>query len=324
MPDNELSIHSSSSEDAPLPRPAIAPESAAVLIAGAFPDVDAASVRHLGSGTLFDAFRTADDWVFRFPRMWWAGTLFESEARTHDFVAAILPEHIRLPRVQHLAEPSERFPYRFAGHEFVPGVALDTLDESLIPTAAREIAEFLGALHSVPEKLAAAAGFREVTGADPGRQEWFNHGMKVSLEMRGLDPVVREAVDWLHTPPVTPPPLAERRLVHTSLDPEHLLFDPATGALIGVLDWTDVCLGPAGRDFVNLVAWRGWRFAEEVLSFYPRRVDSEFRTRLRWMSQWLTVIWLAHAPNLGLDIQKHIGAVHNAFGPNPNEALSPV
>src|SRR5689334_8939652 len=102
-----------------MPPSLLTPETAATLIASAFPDVDTTRVRHIGSGTLFDAFRTSDDWVFRFPRSDWCGGLFEPEARTHAFVAKVLPERIRLPRVQMLAEPSERFPNRFAGHRFV-------------------------------------------------------------------------------------------------------------------------------------------------------------------------------------------------------------
>jgi aminoglycoside phosphotransferase (APT) family kinase protein len=184
------------------------------------------------------------------------------------------------------------------------------------PTGSRDIAGFLGALHSVPEAAAEAAGFREITSEDPGRQEWFELGMAVSVQLRGLDPVVDGAIDWLHTASMTPPVLAERQLVQTSLDPDHLLVDPATGSLLGVIDWTDACLGDAGRDFVNLVTWRGWGFAEEVLAHYPRRLDSEFRSRLRWMSQWLSVIWLAHVHEQGLDEGKAIAGVRNAFAPN--------
>jgi aminoglycoside phosphotransferase (APT) family kinase protein len=321
MADHELSNHSSAPEVNYVPSPPMAPEKAAALIASAFPDVDTTAVRHIGSGTLFDAFRTSDDWAFRFPRWDWCGDLFEPEARTHDFVARFLPEHIRLPRVQLLAEPSERFPYRFAGHRFVHGIAGNAVDEALMPTVARELAEFLGALHSIPEAAAEAAGFRQITKADPGRQEWFDHGMAVSVRLRGLDPVVRDAVDWLHTAPMTDPVVAERQLVHTSVDPEHLLFDPTTGALIGVLDWTDASLGDAARNFVNLVTWRGWPFAEEVLAAYPRSVDDEFRARLRWMSQWLSVIWLAFAPEQGREVKRDIAGVHHAFAANPNEPV---
>jgi hypothetical protein len=164
--------------------------------------------------------------------------------------------------------------------------------------------------------LQGEGGFRQVTSEDPGRQEWFDLGMAVSAQLRGLDPVIDGAIDWLHTAPMTPPVLVERQLVHTSLDPDHLLVDPATGSLLGVIDWTDACLGDAGRDFVNLVTWRGWGFAEEVLALYPRRLDSEFRSRLRWMSQWLSVIWLAHVHEQGLDEGNAIAGVRNAFAPN--------
>lgn len=316
MSDSDSSVHSSQPDESKTPPPPMAPDTAAALIASSFPHVDTTAVRHIGGHWVFDVFRTSDDWVFRFPRWWWCGTLFEPEARTLDFVGKVLPARTRLPRVELLAEPSARFPYRFAGHRFVPGVAADILDESLMPTVAREIAAFLGVLHSVPEAAAKAAGFRPVTSEDPGRQEWFDLGMAVSAQLRGLDPVIDGAIDWLHTAPMTPPVLAERQLVHTSLDPDHLLVDPATGSLLGVIDWTDACLGDAGRDFVNLVTWRGWGFAEEVLALYPRRLDSEFRSRLRWMSQWLSVIWLAHVHEQGLDEGKAIAGVRNAFAPN--------
>jgi aminoglycoside phosphotransferase (APT) family kinase protein len=294
----------------------MAPERAAALIASSFPEVDTTTVRHIGSGTMFDVFRTRDDWAFRFPRVWWSGGLFEPEARIHDFVAQVLPARIRLPRVQLLAEPTERFPYAFAGHRFIPGIAVDAVDEALMPTVAREIAEFLGVLHSVPGAVAEAAGFREITSEEPGRREWFEHGLAVAAQLRGLDPVIDGALDWMGTAPSTPPALGPRQLIHGGLDPNHLLFDPATGSLLGVIDWTDGSVGDAARDFVSLVTWRGWRFAEEVLALYPRRVDGAFRSRLSYMSQWLSVIWLALAPEEGRDPRKDLAGVHNAFAPN--------
>ena len=75
-------------------------------------------------------------------------------------------------------------------------------------------------------------------------------------------------------------------------------------------------LSDAARDFVFLVTWRGWRFAEDVLRVYPRAVDKEFRARLRYMAQLLSVIWLAFAHEQGADLAKHIQAVHNAFAPD--------
>ncbi|HEY2379159.1 MAG TPA: aminoglycoside phosphotransferase family protein [Gemmatimonadaceae bacterium] len=314
--DPESSIHSSPPEESYVPPEPMAPEKAAALITSSFREVDTTPVRHIGSGTMFDAFRTSDDWVFRFPRWDWCGDLFEAEARIHQFVAKVLPARIRLPRVQLLAEPTERFPYAFAGHRFVPGIGADAVDEALMPTVAREIAEFLGVLHSTPGAVAEAAGFREITIDEAGRREWYEHGLAVSAQLRGLDPVIDDAIDWLRAAPVPSPAFGPRQLIHSDLAPEHLLVDPATGTLLGVIDWTDGSIGDAARDFVSLVTWRGWRFAEEVLALYPRRVDGEFRSRLRYMAQWLSVLWLAFAPEQGRDLEKDIAGVHNAFAPN--------
>jgi aminoglycoside phosphotransferase (APT) family kinase protein len=295
--------------DRPLTR-----ETAAALIGGAFPAVDAAAPRYLGSGTLFDVFLTSDGWAFRFPRprVDWAAQLFESEARVHRLVAQILPSQIRIPQVELLASPTPQFPFSFAGHRFIPGVAADTLDEKLIPTLAREIATFLNVLHSTPAPVAGAAGVQEMA-IDAGRRGWLEDGIAAASKLRGLDPVVDRALTWLETVSLTPPSGGTLQLIHGGLEPEHLLVDPATGFLVGVIDWTDGQLGDAARDFVFLVTWRGWRFAEEVLHHYPRAVDSEFRARLRYMAQLLSVIALGFAREQGAELTKHVRAVHNAF-----------
>jgi aminoglycoside phosphotransferase (APT) family kinase protein len=314
MVNHELSIHSSEPEGSYIPPRPLAPETAAALIRSAFPEVDTAGIRHLGSGSLFDAFLTTDGWVFRFPRWDWCGDLFEPEARIHSFVAKVLPARIRLPQVQLLCESTSGFPYRFAGHRFVPGIAADAVDEALVPTLTREIAAFLGALHSTPAAVAEKAGFREITIDEAGRREWFEHGVAVAARLRGLDSVIDGALDWLSTipEPRTPPELP-RQLIHCGLSPDHVLVDPATGLISGVLDWTDGSFGDVAGDFVFLVQWRGWGFAEEVLRLYPRPVDGEFRARLRYDTQWLSVIRLAFAHEQGLDEEKLVKAVHHAF-----------
>ena len=194
-----------------------------------------------------------------------------------------------------------------------------TRDEALMPTVTREIAEFLGVLHSIPGTVAEAAGFREITLEEAGRREWYEHGLAATAQLRGLDPVIDDAIDWLRGAPLPAPALGPRQVIHTDVGPDHLLFDPTTGTLLGVIDWTDGSIGDAAGDFVGLVTWRGWRFAEEVLALYPRRVDGEFRSRLRYMAQWLSVLRLAFAPEQGRDLEKEIAGVHYAFAPNESQ-----
>jgi aminoglycoside phosphotransferase (APT) family kinase protein len=294
------------------PAPLLTREKAATLIKDSFPNVDATELRHLGSGATYDVFQTGDDWAFRFPRVNWSGDLFDTEAAIHQFVAEIIPAQIRIPRVELLAPPSRQFPYPIAGHRFIPGVAADEVDEKLLPTLAREIALLLNALHSTPTPVAGAAGIHEV-GMDDGRRAWFETGVNSATTLRGVDPVIDTALDWLKTAPLPLHVDAPLHPVHGDLDPQHILVNPSTGFITGVIDWTETHLDDAATDFVFLVTWRGWHFAEEVLHLYPRAVDKEFRTRLRSMARLMSLMWLGHAHAEGRELGGQIRGVHNAF-----------
>ena len=160
------------------------------------------------------------------------------------------------------------------------------------------------------------AGRIEAEDEVPQRQRRDEHGIAVAAQLRGMDALVDQAVDWLSATPLTPPSAGPLQLIHGDLSPEHVLVDPTTGFVVGVIDWTDTMLSDAARDFVFLVTWQGWRFAEDVLRLYPRAVDREFRARLRYMAQLLSVIWLAFAHEQGADLAKHVRGVRNAFAPH--------
>ena len=292
-------------------KPLLTSDRAARLIGASFPNVDTTTVRHLGSGTLYDVFVTADGWAFRFPRTHWSGDLFEPEARAHELVAQIIPSQIRLPRVELLARQPADFPYPIAGHRYIRGVAADETDEKLLPTLAREIAIFLNTLHSTPAPVAGAAGIHELV-VDEGRRAWWNEGLEAVSKLRGLDPTVDRAITWLRDHPSAPPPGA-LHLIHGGLESRHLLVDPDTGFLLGVIDWTDTMLGDPARDFAFLVTWKGWHFFEEVLHLYPSAVDRDFRTRLRFIAQMLSTIELGYAHERGDDLTSYVRAVKNAF-----------
>lgn len=290
-----------------------------MLIRTCFPSVDATTIAYLGSGWQFDAFLTSDGWAFRFPRWDWCSTVFEPEARVHRFIATVLPSQIRLPLVELLGPPTPPFAYPFAGHRYIPGVGAEEVGEELMPPLAREIANFLGALHSTPAPVVGAAGIHELV-MDDGHQAWLEHGTTVALTLRGRDPILDAALSWLSATPTPPHFGGPLHLVHGDLAPEHLIVNPATGFLNGIIEWTETHLGDAARDFVFLVTWRGWPFAEDVLRLYTRAVDREFRARVRHLAQLLSLMWLAFAHEQGHDLEKHIRAVHNAFAPNDHDA----
>lgn len=253
--------------------------------------------------------------MFRFPHRAGYVDLLDTERRLHALVAGVLPSPVAVPRIDLVGQPSAAFPYRFAGHRFMPGTAADAIEPSLLPVTARTLGAALGAIHAIPEDAVRAAGIDEMSGDDPARRQWLNRGVAAAAALRGIDAVVDRAREWLGQQHLLslPPPPGPRSLVHTDLTPDHLLADPATGGLIGILDWTDAILDDPARDFVPLVASCGWAFADEVLRGYPGRVDPAFRQRLRFMARLLSLIWLVMAREEGADVAEHVRWVHNAF-----------
>jgi aminoglycoside phosphotransferase (APT) family kinase protein len=291
-------------------------DDARIAITTRFPSVDARALVHLGSGWEFDAYLTSDAWVFRFPRRAWAADLFEPERRVHALVAPALAPRIAVPVVELFGEPSAAFPYPFAGHRFIHGSPSDSVDPGLTPIVARQIGAALGLIHSIPEADARAAGILPPDIDERGGQEWLARGREQAARLRGLDPTIDSAVAWLERISLPLAPYdGPARFIHQDVSPEHLLVDPRTGELTGILDWTDATLGDAARDFVSLVTSGGWDFAEEALRSYGPGPDRAFRKRLRVMSQLLSILWLGEAHARGADVPKHVAWVRNAFAP---------
>ena len=288
---------------------------AAAAIAANFPSISTARLTHLGSGWDFDAFLTADGWVFRFPLRADCVTTLDTERRVHALLADVLPASVAVPRVELVAEPNAAFQLRFDGHRYLPGVHADAIPANLLPATARSIGEALGAIHTVPEAAARAAGVRPFDENNTGWLEWLEQRIASVNEVRGIDPGVDDAIDWVRSQSaVDASPVPESpRLIHNDLSPEHLLVDPATGQLIGILDWSDVALGDPVRDVAPLAASHGWRFVREVIAHYPVSVDDAFWQRLQFLARLCSVLWLVDAHRQGTDVPKHVGWVRNAF-----------
>ncbi|MGH7575267.1 MAG: phosphotransferase family protein, partial [Longimicrobiales bacterium] len=173
----------------------------------------------------------------RFPRRAESAALFETEAPVHELVSRFLPSHVAIPRVELIGQPGRGFPYEFAGHRFIPGEPADATEADLLPVLACEIGTLLGAIHAVPADLARAAGIAEATPSDEGRNQWVERCLNVLPALRGTDPRIEQAITWV----MQESPLIRRfggplRLIHQDLSPEHLIVDPQTGRLKGVLD----------------------------------------------------------------------------------------
>ena len=287
-------------------------EMAAAVIRESMPALDVRELTLIGSGWEFDAYLTRDGWVVRFPRRAEMSQLFEAERGVHRLVSPFLPTRTGIPHVELRGKPAAGFPYEIAAHRYIPGIPIDEVDGRFASIMAQEIGTALGALHSIPEQAARDAGVAAREVAPDRSGNWFKHGLSVVTRLNDRDPIIDSAVAWAREASVLNVEFSgPLRFIHQDLSPEHVLADPQTGQITGILDWTDTMLGDAARDFVFLVGWRGWPFVEEVLLHYPP-VDEGFRDRLRFMSRLLTPVWLGYAYERGTEIEKMRAWVRHA------------
>lgn len=86
-----------------------------------------------------------------------------------------------------------------------------------------------------------------------------------------------------------PPPERPEQIVfcHNDLGAEHVLLDSESGALAGVIDWSDAVHDDPARDFALVWADLGWDIIEGVLAAYVRGggvVDPGLVERARWFA----------------------------------------
>jgi aminoglycoside phosphotransferase (APT) family kinase protein len=133
------------------------------------------------------------------------------------------------------------------------------------------LGDLLSALHSTPIPSTALTD-------DTPLADWLTDAADAyPTAAPTLTPTQRRAVEnFLATPP--PTPASAPVLTHSDLGAEHLLVDPDTGALTGVIDWTDAAVTHRAIDFGRLYRDLGPTTHAEALAHYsPEWTDADDR-----------------------------------------------
>jgi aminoglycoside phosphotransferase (APT) family kinase protein len=101
--------------------------------------------------------------------------------------------------------------------------------------------------------------------------------------------------------------------LHGDFRADNIIVDPASGRLVGVIDWGNAAIGDPAGDFVTVVLWRGWRFMHAVLDTYRRPIGEDFIDRVRLHAQLEALQWLTDSVKRGLDTELHLTSLRNAF-----------
>ncbi len=211
------------------------------LVAALLPGVPAGSLVALGEGTDHAAYLLDGRLVVRIDR---AGdpAAVAREARLLDAVAAISP--LPVPRPVLVAAADGCLVY-----ERLPGTSL--LDAPVAARAAhgRSVAVALGSLLATlratpPEALAGL-----VDRDDEPPQAWLDEAKtEYARCAAAVPPEHRAGVEAFLAAgaPAAAPTLA---FSHNDLGIEHVLVDPATWTVSGILDWADAAIADPARDF---------------------------------------------------------------------------
>jgi aminoglycoside phosphotransferase (APT) family kinase protein len=254
------------------------------VVRGQFPAVSAETVEPLGAGWDFDAFLVDSRWVFRFPRRAENERQLRREVAVLDAIGPSAP--VRFPRYVFRGQPCEAFGHQFGGYAILPGKpAMEVpLSESALQRMPRLLGRLVDCVHSFDPQRAAALGLISYEREDTLAASRSGALKDLSALQGRFEPALHARCcaffeDASRLPQEYAGPL---RLLHHDLAAEHILVDPETGNLTGVIDWSDVALGDPALDFAGLWACQGDGFVTETLTWYTHPTDSGLWDRIRY------------------------------------------
>lgn len=249
------------------PALATVPDTSIFEITAQFPDLGPVTATYLGEGCDSVALLVNDVWVFRFPKTAEVEGQLVMESRLLPAIAPHLP--LPIPAFRYHGRPGENFQRRFVGYPKLPGVPCLGLDAAdLDPAEVERLGRFLAALHDVPLEVASAAG---VPADDLARSlhelqgDAFDSLADVAVVAPGA-PVEawRRYFERIPTVAAT----GTSVLTHNDFAAEHILVDPDSKRLTGVIDWSDAAITRPEVDFAGLFHWGGDRLVNAVLGSY--------------------------------------------------------
>ncbi|MET7334118.1 aminoglycoside phosphotransferase family protein [Nonomuraea sp. NPDC005650] len=160
---------------------------------------------------------------------------------------------------------------------------------------AEPLGEFLSALHGAsPDRMRDLAPLDDYP-APTLLQE-------AELDYRDVEEHVPEGQRHLVERFLREPPPGEPgspRFCHNDLGAEHLLVDPATSTITGVIDWTDAAITDPAHDFALIHRDLGPEIFELTVSHYAFDLDEAARARVLFYARCALIEDLAYGLSTG-------------------------
>lgn len=203
-------------------------------------------------------------------------------------------------RIATLPVPAIVFGDRDAGilaYRKLPGRALLGRRVRSARRLAAELGRFLSGLHRMPTTALAALVPRD----DDPLADWRAGAVAEYAEVGPmLAADARRAIERFLAAPAPPDPDPERAvLCHNDLGAEHILADASTGAVTGIIDWSDAAIADPLHDLGRLYRDFGPAFVRELLAHYDGRGDRTDWDRIRFYARCALIEDLAFGRRWG-------------------------
>jgi aminoglycoside phosphotransferase (APT) family kinase protein len=284
------------------------------LVASQFPDLRGQAISRLGAGWDHELF-TVGEWILRFPRRAERVPWLTREITIMSVVADTLVQ--RVPVFERAGQPSDAFPYPFVGYRRLLGVSADQIPVADQGRLAADIGRLFSALHGIdPGAVPPTPGGWERESWD----ELLAGLVEVADLARPLlgPALLARAEPYLAGQVPAPPRDGPVRLIHNDICADHLIADPGTGRLTGLIDFTDALAGDPVHDFAGLITVGGYRFVSQVAASYTLPLGKGFPATLAWLCRVLTLTWLAEAADHDpVSVPAHLSWVARALRGGP-------
>jgi aminoglycoside 2''-phosphotransferase len=248
------------------------------------------SVEHLDfnqDGMVNDVVIVNHELVCRFAKDDWGKQVLSHEAKVLEVVQKYV--ELRVPHFEHLEEG-------FASYKFIKGEPLSRNTLLKLSDASQEhiifqLARFHQQLHSIPNEVLVNAGVSS-SGAERSREDWLQLYEQVQETL--FPHLWRHQKTWIHelfAPVIT----GELDLSYTPvlIDGDkpvyHILFDPISESISGLIDFGTAGLGDPACDIAVQLGNYGESIVRRMESDYPMLSDVIDRARF-WVGtlelQW--------------------------------------
>ena len=282
------------------------------LVAAQFPDL---AGQRIGEGSALAGITSCccagRQWIFRFPRRAERVPWLLREIEITAICAETLPAAI--PIFEKIGEPSRAFPLSLRGLPEVAGCGRRPQPRARSAGLAADIGSLFSALHSIgPSRIPPTPdGWEHAPWGE--LRTGLTAAAGLARPLLGPD-LLAQAEPYLAGQVREPPEDGPRRFIHYDICPDHLIVDPDTGRLNGLIDFTDAMTGDPVLDFTGLIGLGGYAFIDQVAASYHLPLGSGFDARLGWLARVLTLTWLADAAvSDPASISKHLSWVAQAF-----------